>query len=70
MTSQTGKQTIAIHILPNTSRNEGNQVMKFGQLTDCNMRNNFLERSYAKHGGETIPRPFSKKSKLRISLDQ
>ena len=27
-----GKQTIAIHILPNISRRKGNQTMKFGQL--------------------------------------
>ena len=44
--------------------------MKFGQLIECNMRNIFLEKSYTKCGGETIPRPFSKKSKLSISLDQ
>ena len=35
-----------------------------------NMRNTFLEKSYTKHGGETIPRPFPRKSKLSISLDQ
>ena len=29
----------------------------------------FLEKTYRKCGGETIPRPFSKKSKLSISLD-
>ena len=27
--------------------------MKFGQLTECNVRNNFAEKSYAKCGGET-----------------
>ena len=43
--------------------------MKFGQLTEYNMRNIFLEKSYTKCGGETIPRPYSKKSKLSISLD-
>ena len=32
MTSQPGKQTIAIHILSNTSRNKDNQKMTFGQL--------------------------------------
>ena len=30
----------------------------------------FLEKVYAKWGEETIPRPFSKKSKLSISLDR
>ena len=44
--------------------------MKFGQLIECNMRNIFLEKSYTKWGGETVPRPFSQKSKLIISLDQ
>ena len=44
--------------------------MKFGQLIEYDMRNTFLEKSYAKCGGETIPRPFSKKTKLNISLDQ
>ena len=44
--------------------------MKYGQLTECNMRNIFLKKSYTKCGGETIPRPFSKWSKLSMSLDQ
>ena len=44
--------------------------MKFGQLIEYNMRNIFVEKSYTKCGGETIPSPFSKKSKLSISLDQ
>ena len=44
--------------------------MKFGKLIEYNVRNIFLENSYIKYGGETIPTPFSKKSKLNISLDQ
>ena len=44
--------------------------MKFGQLIKYNMRNIFLGKSYAKCGGETSTRPFSEKSKLRISLDR
>ena len=44
--------------------------MKFGHLMEYNMRNIFLEKSNTKCGGQTIPRPFSKKSKLSISLDQ
>ena len=43
--------------------------MKSGQLIEYNVRKNFLEKTYTKCGGEPIPRPFSKKSKLRISLD-
>ena len=43
MTSQPGKQAIAMHILPNISRRQGNQTMKFGQLIVYNMKNIFLE---------------------------
>ena len=70
MTSQPGQQTIEIYILPNISRNKGNQAVKFGQLIEHNMRNIFVEKSYKKCAGETIPRPLSKKSKLNVSLDQ
>ena len=61
MTSQPGKQTIAIYVLPNISRNKGNQTMKFGWLIECNFRNIFLEKSYTKWGGEPSTRSFSKK---------
>ena len=44
--------------------------MNSGQLTECNMRNIFLEKSYPKCGGETRPTTFSAKLKLTISLDQ
>ena len=60
MTSQLGKQTIAIHILPNISRIKTNQTMKIGQLIEYNMTKIFLEKSYTKCGGETISKPFSK----------
>ena len=70
MTSQPGKQTIAIHILPDISRSKVKQIMKFGQLIEYNMKYIFLVESYIKCGGETSPRPFTKKSKLNISLDQ
>ena len=60
MTSQPGKQIVAIHIFPSISRSKGNQTMKFGQLIGNNMGNIFLEKSYTKCGGETIPRPISK----------
>ena len=56
------KQNISVDILTNISRSKGNQTFKFGQIIEYNMRNIFLE--------ETIPRPFTKKSKLSISLDQ
>ena len=70
MTSQPGKQAMAIHILPYISRSKDNKKVKFGQLIWCNMRKIFLEKSYLKYGGETSPKPFSKKSKLSIALDQ
>ena len=38
MTSQTGKQSIKIHILPNISTSKGNQTIKFGQLIGHNMK--------------------------------
>ena len=44
--------------------------MKFGPLIEHNRRDNFLEKSYTMCGGDTIPRPLSKLSKLSISLDQ
>ena len=70
MTSQLGKKTIAIHILPNISRSKDNQAMKFVQLMEYNMRNIFLEKLLIKFRGETFPIPLPKKSKLSISLDQ
>ena len=69
MTSQPDEETFAIHTLPNISRSKGNQVMKFGQSIEYNMRNIFVEKSYLKCAEETIPRPLPKKSKLSISLD-
>ena len=44
--------------------------MKFGQLVEYNMRNIFVEKSYTKYSGETIPKPLCKKPKLTKSLDQ
>ena len=49
--SQPGKQTVVIHILSNISISKGNQTMKFGQVIEYNMRNIFLETSYATYGG-------------------
>ena len=69
-TSQTGHQTIAMHILPDIPTRKGKQKMKFGQLIEYNMRNIFLEKPNTKCGGETSLRPFYKKSKLSISVSQ
>ena len=51
-----------MHVLLNISESKGSQKMKSGQSIEYNMRNIFLKKSYTKCGGETIPRPFSKKS--------
>ena len=53
----------------NISRSKGNQATKFGLLIEYGMTNIFLEKSKTKLGGETSPRPFSKKSKLSVSLE-
>ena len=56
-----------MHILSSISRSKGNHTMKIGQLIQYNMRNIFLKKSYTECGGETIPRPFSKKKVEHIS---
>ena len=66
MTSQSQKQTIATHRFPNISRSKGNQKIKYAKLIEYHMSNIFPKKSYTKCGGETNPRPFSKKSKLSI----
>ena len=60
VTSQPGKRAKAINILPNISRSKDNHRMKFRQLIEYNIGNIFVEKSYTKCGGGTIPRPFSK----------
>ena len=40
--------------------------MIFGQLTEYNMRNIFLEKSCTKCGVATIPRPFSQKIEIEL----
>ena len=62
-----------MQMLLNISGSKGSRAMKFGQLMEHIMRYTsyiFLEKSYTKCGGETIPRPIRKNSKLSISLDQ
>ena len=54
-TTSHGSKIIAIHILINISRSKGNQAIKLGQLIEYNMTNTFLEKSYTKCGGQTIP---------------
>ena len=47
---QAGQQIITIHISPNISRGKVNQTMKFDQLTEYDMRYNFIEKSYTNCG--------------------
>ena len=61
---------ITIDILSNISASKNNQTMKFGQLIEYKMRNIFLGKSYTNCGGEANPKPFYKKSKLSLSLNQ
>ena len=69
VTPHPGYQSILIRILPNILRSKGNQTLKFPQLVEYNIRNIFPEKPYAKCGGESRPRPFSGKLKLRIPVD-
>ena len=43
MTSQPGKETLTIFILPNISKSKGNQIMKFGQLIEYDMETFFMK---------------------------
>ena len=60
MTSQPGKQTIAIHTIPNISRNKGNQAMKLDQLIEQNVRNIFLKNHIKNVVEKLFPDPFLK----------
>ena len=63
MTSQPGKQTISMHILPNISI--GNTTTKFDHLIEFNVRNNF--KNHAKNEERRIvPDPFYFLKKLHI----
>ena len=46
------------YILTDISRRKGNQASKFGQLIECNMKNIFLKKSYAKCGEKLFLVPF------------
>ena len=61
MTSEPGKQTIAIHILPNIARRKHNQTLKSGQFITYKVRNIFLEKLYTqKRWVKLVPGPFMK----------
>ena len=48
MTSQTGTQTTTMNMLSDISKSKGNQTIKFSQLIEYNVRNNFLQKSCQK----------------------
>ena len=52
------------HIAQYISRSKGNQTMKLAKLKEYSMRKIFLDKLCTKFGGETIYRPFSKKSNI------
>ena len=56
--SQTGKQIITKHILPNISRGKGNQAKKLGQLKKYNVRNIFLQKSCINEAVTLVPNFF------------
>ena len=64
MASQPGKQVITMHILPNISKSNENQTMKFRQLMKYSMRKSFLKNDTRNVIEKNVPRPFSKKLKL------
>ena len=60
MTSQSRKQIIAIYILITIVISKGSQTIKFGQLTEYNMRNIFLENHSQNVVEKLFPDPFLK----------
>ena len=49
------KYKTSLSLTQPVSRIKGNQIKKFGQFIEYVMSNTFLEKSYAKCSGETIP---------------
>ena len=67
MTSQPGKQTIAIHILPNISRSKDNQTMKSGQLIEWKKKT-FLLKNHTQNMAEKLfPEPFLRNQNITVS---
>ena len=50
MVSETEKQITLIHIILNISKCKSNQAIKFGKLTEYNIRNIFLKKPQGKYG--------------------
>ena len=50
VTTQTGQQTFAIHLLSNISRSKGKQAIKFSQLIKHSVRNHaFFKKNHAEN---------------------
>ena len=61
VTSQTGKQIITTHIMPNVSRSkDNNETMELGQSIEGNMRNIFLQNPFTIRVEKLVPDPFLK----------
>ena len=68
MTAQTGKKTIAIHILPNISRYDSSQAMKFSQFITWEI---FSFKNRAENKARTlVSDPFLFFNKLYIRSNQ
>ena len=70
MMSQSGLQTIPIHILPNISQSKGNQTMKFGQLIEHNKRIFFFKNYAENEAGWLVPDLFLFFKKLKMRWKQ
>ena len=58
MTPQPDLQTISLHILPNISKSESNEIkVKFGQIIEHKKRNTFYKKLCGKWGRENSARP-------------
>ena len=65
MTPHSEKRVNATHIVPHIPRGKGSQKIKFGHLTEYNLRNIFLEKSFTKCGIKTI----AVKNVVRIKIE-
>ena len=67
MTSQPGKQTIAIHILPYISKSKGYWTMIFGHIVEYNIRNVSWKNHTHKRVEKLFSGPFLKNQNDHIS---
>ena len=54
MMLQPGKQTFAIHVLPNISRSKDNQKKKFCQLIEDNVKKHFFLKNHIQNMVEKL----------------